>query len=222
MKRIALVCLTSAALAACSDAVPTTPDAESGDLAMGRAVGHRTVNVTNNDDDGKGSFRWAIAQANADPKISSIEFRGNRRPVLLKSTVTFTGPQDLSVSGRDIVIDGAGAGGTAFMVTGGGDLSVEGLTVRNAPAEGISYQVPSNATGLIKVVLHDVSIEDNKGHGVLVNDQDHPETEDGVQPDSSGSEASLYVEVINTRFLRNGYSVSDRDGLRVNEGAEGA
>ena len=210
MKRIALVCLTSAALAACSDS-PTTP--ESADVALGQAVGQHTVNVTNSDDDGKGSFRWAVDSANLDPEITTIEVRGNNRlPILLQSSVTFSGTQDLTILGRDIVIDGENAGGTAFLVNGGGDLAIEGIT----------YQVPSTATGTIKVSLTNVSIEDNKGHGVLINDQDNPVAEDGVQPDSSGSEAGLYVEVTNTSFLRNGYSVSDRDGLRVNEGAEGS
>jgi hypothetical protein len=82
--------------------------------------------------------------------------------------------------------------------------------------------VPAAATGTIRVILDRVTIADNKGHGVLVNDQVHPETEDGVQPVADGSAASLRVEVTGSSFLRNGYSVSDRDGLRVNEGGEGS
>ena len=43
----------------------------------------------------------------------------------------------------------------------------------------------------------------------------------GVPPDSSGSAAGLRVELTNSQFLRNGYSVSDRDGIRINDGAGG-
>jgi hypothetical protein len=44
---------------------------------------------------------------------------------------------------------------------------------------------------------------------------------DGVQPNANGSAASVFVTVTRSRFAGNGYSVSDRDGLRVNEGGDG-
>ena len=93
--------------------------------------------------------------------------------------------------------------------------------MRNAPAEGIAVEVPADATGTIHVSLFDVDILDNRGHGVLVNDQEDPSTPDGVQPNANGSAASVDVSVINSRFVGNGFSVSDRDGLRVNEGGDG-
>jgi hypothetical protein len=105
--------------------------------------------------------------------------------------------------------------------SGGGDLRVANLTVRDAPAEGIAVLVPADATGIIHVSLFNVDIANNRGHGVLVNDQEDPSTQDGVQPNPNGSAASVAVEVINSRFFHNGYSVSDRDGLRVNEGGDG-
>jgi hypothetical protein len=224
VKRIAPWSLGLLALAACSDNSPVAPGADAtadaGALAASRQNGF--VNVTNHDDDGKGSFRWAVAEASANPDIRRIEFRGNRQPVLLQSSVTYTGAQALTIEGNDAIIDGAGAGGPAFIANGGGDLKVSELTFRNSPAGGIDYEVPAAATGTIKVQLDRVTIADNKGHGVLVNDQVHPETEDDVQPVADGSAASLYVEVIGSSFIRNGYSVSDRDGLRVNEGGEGS
>ena len=93
--------------------------------------------------------------------------------------------------------------------------------MRNSLAEGIVVQVPPTATGTIRVSLVNVDIVNNDGHGVLVNDQEDPSTVDGVQPDPDGSAATLDVSVINCRFIHNGYSVSDRDGLRVNEGGDG-
>lgn len=224
MKRIAPWSLGLLALAACSDNSPVSPGtdtaADVSSVSTERQNGF--VNVTNDDDDGKGSFRWAIGEANANPSIQAIEFTGQTGTVHLSSTVTYTGTQPLTINGKQAVIDGAGAGGPAFAATGGANLTIADLTIQNAPAEGIDVEIPAEATGTIRFALSGVTIRDNKGHGVLLNDQVHPETEDGVQPIAEGSAASLYVEVTGTSFLGNGYSVSDRDGLRANEGGEGS
>lgn len=223
MKRIALLSLVALALAACSDNSPVAPGTELSADANAPLASRQNgfVNVTKDDDDGKGSFRWAIGEANADPSIQRIEFRGKTGTIRLSSTVTYTGTQPLAIEGKGAVIDGAGAGGPAFAVTGGASLTIADLTVQNAPAEGIAIEIPGTAIGTIQVTLDDVTIKDNAGHGVLVNDQVEPETQDGVQPNNAGSAASLKVVVTGSRFFRNGYSVSDRDGLRVNEGGEG-
>lgn len=106
-------------------------------------------------------------------------------------------------------------------MTGGGDLAISRLAVRNAPAEGVLVEVPGGATGKVRVSLVDVDVTDNASFGVLVNDQVDPSPTDGVQPNQNGSAASIDVSVLNSRFIHNGYSVSDRDGLRVNEGGLG-
>jgi hypothetical protein len=224
VKRALALAVSAFALAACSDSSPVAPDASPAlDAQLSRSGGSssRTAYVTNSNNDGAGSFRAAVELANNNPAIGEIEFTSRVRTINLSSTVTFSGPQDLEIEGDDAVIDASGAGGTAFLVTGGGDLSVEELTVRNAPAEGITVEVPSTATGTIRISLEDLIITGNKGHGILINDQVDPTTEDDVQPNGDGSAASLDVTVIDSRFFRNGYSVSDRDGLRVNEGGEG-
>lgn len=174
------------------------------------------VLVTNANDAGSGSFRAAIDQASANSSVTRIQFAG-RFTIALQQTVWFTGTQDLTIGGAGSTLDGTDARGPAFRTTGGGDLSVFNLTVRNAPAEGISVEVPHFATGTVHVWLADVSIIDNDGHGVRVNDQDDPATAilDG------DSDASVDVSVVGSRFIHNGYSVSDRDGLRVNEGGKG-
>lgn len=181
------------------------------------ASSRNTVVVTNARDAGAGSFRAAIDAANTNPRITIVQFRGGVRTISLRATVWFTGTQDLTIQGSGATLNGAAAAGAAFRSSGGGDLTIANLTVRNAPAEGIAVEVPTSATGTVRVVLSGVEIADNKGHGVLVNDQDDPLTAvlDG------DSDASIDVAVIGTRFIRNGYSVSDRDGLRVNEGGIG-
>jgi hypothetical protein len=137
VKRIAPWSLGLLALAACSDNSPVSPGtdtaADLGGVSAERQNGF--VNVTNDDDDGKGSFRWAIGEANADPGIEAIRFRGETGTISLSSTVTYTGSQPLTIEGRDAVLDGGSAGGPAFVTTGGGNLTISELTVRNAPAE---------------------------------------------------------------------------------------
>jgi hypothetical protein len=190
------------------------------------ATGSRTVVVTNARDSGPGSFRHAIARANADPGITHVVVTGHVGAIRLQSTVFFSGPQDLAINGTNATLDGAAAGGPALYVDGGGDLSVSSLTVQNAPGDGIVYQVPGGATGTVHLVLFNVTIRGNGGHGVLVNDQvDSTTPEPPLPPPDAGSDATVHVTVLNSRFVSNGidpvHSVSDRDGLRVNEGGLG-
>jgi hypothetical protein len=178
-----------------------------------------TVYVSNSNDSGPGSFRAAILQANLNPAIARVVFRRWVSTILLQSTIWFTGPQNLTIDGNRATLDGTNAGGPAFFMDHGDDLTVSDLTVRNAPAEGIKVEVPGGATGTIRVLLLNVDIIDNDGHGVLVNDQVDPTD----AANASGSAASVAVSVFGTRFIRNGYTalMSDLDGLRVNEGGEG-
>lgn len=180
-----------------------------------------TVFVVNSHDDGPGSFRRAILAASGDAQISRIQFLNDVSTVHLKKPVEFSGPQGLTINGNGATLDGAKASGPAFVATGGGDLAVTGLTVRNAQTEGILVEVPPSATATVHVSLLNVNISNNRGHGVLVNDQEDSSTPEDEEPNPNGSAASVDVSIFNCRFSRNGYSVSDRDGLRVNEGGDG-
>jgi hypothetical protein len=184
----------------------------------------RTVVVSSSNDSGPDTFRAAVNQANGDPGIRKIQFRGSVNVVALQQTVVFSGSQDLTIAGANAVLDGAGiASGPAFRATGGGDLTVFNLRVRNAPGEGIAVDVPPSATGTVRVELIDVDIVDNGGHGVLVNDQDDPTGDPNTAAGTSGSSASVDVKVVRALFRGNGFTagLSDLDGLRVNEGGPG-
>ncbi len=221
VKRLVSSVLAAVALGACSDNSPVDPStSQEASLTFGR--GGRTVYVLNTNDAGAGSLRAAIALANANSAISAIEVRPRQKTIALKSTVEFTGSQALTIDGNRTTIDAAAAGDDALRFTGGGNLRISSLTVRNSAQEGIDVEVPSGATGTVEVTLVNVAIEDNKGHGVLVNDQVDQSAPENQQPPSEGSAASLDVTVIGSTFKRNGYSVSDRDGLRVNEGGVGS
>jgi hypothetical protein len=76
--------------------------------------------------------------------------------------------------------------------------------------------------------LRNVVIQETGGHGVLINDQTFPEEAgdpdaepDPIPPTPDGSDASVVVAIIGSRFQKNGFGAGDRDGVRVNEGGAG-
>ena len=88
--------------------------------------------------------------------------------------MTYTGAQALTIEGKDAVIDGAERGWAGVRRQRRRRPQDRTLTFQNSPAEGIDVEVPAAATGTLKVSLYQVTIKDNKGHGVLVNDQVRP------------------------------------------------
>ena len=194
-----------------------------------------SATVTNSNDAGPGSFRAAIELANDNASIGHVVFVGNLDPIELQSTVVYDGGQSLGIVGNGAILDGEDLSGTsdAFVAATPGDLSVIGLTIRDAPGEGLEYQVPAGATGTKRVSLNGVRVLGGDpahmegGHGVLLNDQTFPEesgdpdAQPPVPPNPAGSAASLDVSVVNSEFSSNGFGALDRDGLRVNEGGAG-
>ena len=80
--------------------------------------------------------------------------------------------------------------------------------------------VPDDASGTLAIRLQDVTIRENGLHGILINDQAEY-FNDPASTSEEGSPASLLVDVIDSRFERNGFTLIDSDGLRINEGGEG-
>ena len=216
--------------AACSDSSggPVAP-AIPGDVSTLDTRRSDAVRVRNSNDAGPGSFRAAIEAANADDAIRRIEFENRVGVIRLKQTVEYTGVQALEIDGNRAALDGSelGADASAFAATGGGDLTVRGLAVKDAPGNGISVEIPEASMGVKKFSLIDVDIIGNGGHGVVINDQTFPEEAGNpdasppIPPNPLGSAASVHVVVLASTFKGNGYGASDRDGLRINEGGDG-
>lgn len=208
-------------LAACAE--PSAPNAVLAPDAPSLTLGtSNTAWVTNNNDQGPGSLRAAVGAANGNAGITRIDIAFHVSTIALTQPLVFTGSQPLVINAGRAVIDGAGlpAGSAGFRATGGGDLSVLGLGVRRAPAEGIVVAVPGTATGTVKVKLVNVAVENNGSHGILINDQ----AEFFNDPESTsplGSAASLDVQLVAVRSLNNGFTALDQDGIRINEGGEG-
>ena len=219
MKRILAVAAGALAAAACSDSTPVGPSSAAQPVAPTRQIATGDVIVTSSNDAGAGSFRAAIALANANPSIQTIAFDPSVNTVDLQSTVLYTGSQNLTIHGNKATINGAGAGGTAFLMnTLGADLTLQELTVRDAAGHGVHVEVDPNATGTVAVSLYDVNLIGNKSHGVLVNDQLDPSTQEGVQPDDRGSSASVAV-VVDDGFDIDEYNDGDITGTIVNSSA---
>ena len=97
-----------------------------------------------------------VQKANADSSVGRIVFLPGLKPIALATPVVYSGAQALEIIGTGGIVDGAGLAASAadaFLANGGGNLSVALLTIRNAPEQGLTYQVPSGSTGTKKVTL---------------------------------------------------------------------
>lgn len=178
--------------------------------------------VSTSANSGPGSFRAAVEAANVNPSITSIRFANKLGTIALVQPVTFSGTQALAIDGKDTHIDGdlLSAGEDALIVSGGGDLTIRRLVVRNAPGIGIKVLIPATRTGVVSITLQDVAARANGEHGVLINDQPAYL----IDPESTspaGSDAGLRVRVSKSSFENNGFASIDQDGFRVNEGGLG-
>jgi hypothetical protein len=208
---------TAFGIAACSDSPQGGPLGPSDPTLHAGSSGE--VRVTNSRDHGHGSFRAAVEKAN-EGGVDEIVFAWGLRPISLETPVVFSGSQSLEIKANGATLDGSALDASApaaFLATGGGNLTIAGLTVRNSPQEGLTVDLPDDATGTVKVFLLNVAALDNRGHGILINDQVEPAN----TANPAGSDASLDVVVVASRFLRNGFGALDRDGLRLNEGGPG-
>jgi hypothetical protein len=208
MKKISVVLGLAgvAALGACADQTSSPVD-----LSPSFASGpFWEAAVTSDSDAGPGSFRSAVQAANADPAITSIRFAQGVGTVVLAGTVTYSGSQPLSIDGRGATVD-ASAVGDAFVATGGASLSFSDLAIVNAGGDGIHAAIPGTATGTVEVVLRGVTIQGAGEFGLHVDDQ------------TNNSLASVSLSVLDSRILDNGFepTISDKDGIRVDEGGPG-
>jgi len=176
-----------------------------------------TVQVTNNNDFGAGSFRAAVQLANANRGVNRIVFDSGLDIVELSESVEFTGSQRLDIDGNGNTIQAADGftGPGVFVSSGAASLDISELTVDGdfdegeTPANGIFAPIAFDANGMVSVVLDAVTLINNGLFGLHVDDQ------------SSGSNASIKLDVYNSYVVNNGIGELDFDGIRVDEGGNG-
>jgi hypothetical protein len=136
------------------------------------------VVVTSSADEGPGTFRDAIEQANIDTDITVIVL-ANWIPITLVDTVEYTGYQNLTITGNGAfnrVIQGTGFspnGAVAqtecslFESTGGADLTLNRVTFQNTSCNGVEVY-GENGDGEIFVTLTSVVIRNMGGTGLYL------------------------------------------------------
>lgn len=122
------------------------------------ATAARTIGVTTTVDAGPGSLREAVETASSDRAITAIRLDKKLSVISIATTIDFTGSQALRIEGNGATIDGTalGASQNALVISGGGDVAIDDLTVRNAPGVGIAVLIPADATGTVDVTLDEV------------------------------------------------------------------
>jgi hypothetical protein len=178
------------------------------------------VAVTSAADEGPGSFRAAIEQANDDAAVSAIVFDHRLSVVRLNEGIVYTGAQDLRIDGNTVDIQPVAAKRGVidlFTTTGGGDLSLSQIGFRHG-ANGVVVDVPLDAAGDVAVKLDRVTIADNGLFGLHIIDLTEvpPETPD-ADPTQIGSDAGVSLLVTGSTITGNGTAAHDQDGIRVDE-----
>ena len=175
-----------------------------------------TAYVSVADDDGDGSFRAAIFQANDDPAIDTIEFAPGLDITLL-SEVHYTGAQALAVLGNGSALTGACEpaetwNGGLFASYSAANLAISGLAILDSCNNGIAVFIPEGAAGEVSVTLTDVAIIGSGYHGLYIDNQDssgayntddvpHPDCDD---PHPVDAKAGVVLTVVDSHVDGNG------------------
>jgi hypothetical protein len=167
------------------------------------------------------TFGQAVAVANANPAIDTIEFDG-RRDQLVTEEVHYLGPQDLTILGGNSVLTGNCSpaeswGGGLFASYSAASISISDLTFETSCNNGVGVFIPANAKGDVEVALENVSIKDSRFHGLYVDNQDSTgsyNTDDVPHPDCFDpwpydSKAGVVLVVRGSDISSNGNMVPD-------------
>ncbi|MEM7225917.1 MAG: hypothetical protein AAF495_23265 [Pseudomonadota bacterium] len=184
------------------------------------AADAKTIKVFSKKDSGRSTFRAAIDAANSDPSIDRIQLLVFGRKIKLKTPVTYTGTQALTINGAGVEITENGAE-NLLMATGGGDLHLKNISFVDALQSGVVVTVPAgNTLREQAVTLDKVTLSGNGWYGLLFDDQI------GGDGGGSNSDSSLRLVVTDSVIQNNNNpaiapNADDKDGIRVNEGGIG-
>lgn len=173
--------------------------------------------VDNTLNDGTGSFRAAVAAANANPDIRRIVFARNL-DIALDADVVYTGNQSLTVLGNGSALIGSPDAvpaetwdGGLFVSSGGANLSIQDLDFIDSFNNGLAVFVPSERSGTISLTLSKVSVDAARFHGVFFDGQSTTgfNTDDVIHPDCVDpypvdSPASMRISVRRASITNNG------------------
>ena len=190
--------------------------------------------VTSNADSGVGSLRAALTAASAGSGPQTIAITASDA-IQLAHGLVYEGTEPLTIvgTGQSIVLS---ADETILTVSNGADLTMSGLSlsgpggfdINNRSArgmgagKGIFVDLRDDQTGMVRLVLNDVSVRDVAGHGIHLSDCSLADDCGGGSGGAGeGSEASISVVATGVTVERVGYGRFDADGLRVDERSGG-
>lgn len=165
-------------------------------LALFGAAEASTVDVINNADSGPGSFRAAVEQANTDAGVDTIKFLDSPH---LTTPVIYIGAQHLLLRGNGFSVNG-----NTFESTTAGSIEVSGLTFKNSVGDGLKITSPID----LNVNIVSSYFQGNEGFGALI----------GQEVDT---DASVNVSLVGVQAVGNGLSITDKDGIRIQEKGPG-
>lgn len=199
----------------------------------------KTISVTSPDDDGYGTFRYAINKASESKKPVTIKVK-TKKTIIVGDSLDYKGLQPLTIIGSGQVVRGKNV--DILKVSNGADLSVSDLSfvgigsynikrkgtgygMNNIDAKagkGIFVDVRDDQTGTVNVNLKNVRVEGVANHGIHISDCNlADECGSGGGGAGEGSSASINVVLDNVTVFDVGNGKFDADGLRVDERGDG-
>ena len=199
----------------------------------------KTISVTSPDDDGYGTFRYAINKASESKKPVTIKVK-TKKTIIVGDSLDYKGLQPLTIIGSGQVVRGKNV--DILKVSNGADLSVSDLSfvgigsynirrkgtgygMNNIDAKagkGIFVDVRDDQTGTVNVSLKNVRVEGVANHGIHISDCNlADECGSGGGGAGEGSSASINVVLDNVTVFDVGNGKFDADGLRVDERGDG-
>jgi hypothetical protein len=124
-----------------------------------------TFFVSNRNDDGLGSLRQAVLDANANPGADTIKFKHSAEgTITLASQLTVTGDTAITGPGaNDLTVSGGGVVTRIFEIAAGATVGMEKLTIANAAGTPFGNEAILNSGTL---TLERSVIASNAGSGV--------------------------------------------------------
>ncbi len=175
------------------------------------------LTVTNGDNFGPGSLRYAVQVAGDNPGVNKIIISDDVDLITLEQTAEYIGTHNLRIYGNHAVIQAAPsfADDGIFISSNAANVQFKDITFDGAfqpgqiAANGIFMPVPITAQGTINVSLNNVTLLNNGLFGLHIADQ------------INDSPASIKLRVHDTDVRNNGIGALDYDGIRVDEGGDG-
>ena len=190
--------------------------------------------VTNGDNDGPGSLRYALASG-----ASKVVLKANVGTIYVTETLEYTGDAPLQLVGSGQTIDGSGMADNTtpvFAVTAGADVSMSNLAIdaggtqngmpysrlNQGGGKGLFIDVPDTRTGVVSVNLRDVTVIGTGNHGIHISDCSlGDDCGGGSGGGGQGSPASVSVYLTGVHITNSGNGKQDADGLRVDDRGDG-